>query len=260
VRAAVIDATTNRQLLTTEAYPDSTNLRARMSIYDYRQPAGDWFSWVLGHTDWPKSARVLDVGCGPGSYLERVDGIGIDLSGGMAREANRYAPTAVGDVCALPVASASVDRVLAPHMLYHAPDLDRGAAELARVMRPGGVALIVTNGHAHLSHLAEQLASVMETVSMTRLIDRFNLENGGDVLARQFRDVVIDDWRGTLVVPDADPVLRFADSCRSLYETQLREGATWGDAMADLRALVEQEISDTGAWRCVTHSGVFVCQ
>src|SRR5947209_11148596 len=104
------DATIDRTLLTERAYADSANLRSRQSIYDFRDGTGDWFAWVLDHADWPAAGRVLDVGCGPGSYLERVRGVGLDLSAGMAREARRHAPTIVGDVCRLPVALGSSDR------------------------------------------------------------------------------------------------------------------------------------------------------
>ncbi|MEO1085507.1 MAG: methyltransferase domain-containing protein [Acidobacteriota bacterium] len=47
-----------------------------------------------------------------------------------------------GDLCAIPLDDASVDRVLIWHVLEHVPD-DRGALrELHRVLRPGGQALV----------------------------------------------------------------------------------------------------------------------
>ena len=254
------DATTDRALLTQKSYPDSTNLRARQSIYDFKEPNVDWWTWVLGHTDWPNDAVVLDVGCGPGSYLEHVRGVGVDLSEGMAREARRFAPTAVGDVCALPIASASVDRLLAPHMLYHAPDLDLAASELRRVLRPGGTALVVTNDGLHFRHLVDQLSEATGTIAPVRFADRFTLSNGGPLLVRHFGDVRTEHLEGEIVVPEIDPVIRYADSCRSLYELQLPPDMTWDEAMARFTTLVEQEIADTGAWRTPTHSGVFVCR
>ena len=254
------DATTDRTLLREQAYPDSTNLRSRQSLYDFKRPVVDWWSWVLGHVDWPDGSVVLDVGCGPGNYLEQVRGVGLDLSFGMASEARRHAPTTVGDVCALPIASTSIDRLLAPHMLYHAPDLKRAAAELRRVVRPGGVALVVTNDPDHFGHLVEQIASVTGTAAPVRFADRFTLSNGGVVLQAHFERVDVDHLRGEIVVPHAEPVVRYADSCRSLYELQLPAGVTWEESMARFRALVEQEISETGAWRTPTHSGVFLCR
>ncbi|MEY2460807.1 MAG: hypothetical protein QOG30_2637 [Acidimicrobiaceae bacterium] len=254
------DATTNRRLLTQEAYPDSSNLRARASIYDFREPPEDFFSFVLGQVDWPDGAKVLDVGCGPGSYLARVRGCGVDLSEGMAREARKHAPTAVGDVCALPVRTGSIDRLLAPHMLYHAPDLHQAASELRRVLRRGGVALVVTNDRSHVGHLVDQLSQATGTRAPVRFIDRFTLENGRPLLQRHFDEVDVTHFRGELVVPEAEPVIRYADSCRSLYETQLFEGVTWSGAMSKFSDLVRQEIADTGAWRAATHSGVFVCR
>ena len=40
----------------------------------------------------------------------------------------------------------SFDRVLGMHMLYHAEDKQAAIGEIARVLKPGGVALITTNG------------------------------------------------------------------------------------------------------------------
>jgi SAM-dependent methyltransferase len=260
LRVTLTDATTDRRLLTEDAYPDSTNLRARQSIYDFREPAYDWFAWVLGHTDWPVGASVLDVGCGPGNYLEHVHGCGIDLSEGMAREARKHGPAAVGDVCAIPVRTGSVDRLLAPHMLYHAPDMHRGAAELRRVLRRGGVALVVTNDRTHVGHLVEQLSQATGTRAPVRFIDRFTLDNGRPLLQRHFDEVDLDEVIGELVVTEAEPVIQYADSCRALYETQLLGGVTWPDAMKRFADLVRDEIAENGAWRARTHSGVFVCQ
>ena len=44
-------------------------------------------------------------------------------------------------------------------MLYHVPDLDRGIAELARVLRPGGTLVAVTNSRVHLSSCASSSAA-----------------------------------------------------------------------------------------------------
>ena len=82
-----IHRSTDRSFLQQQAYADSTKLRARASIYAYRDPPGPIGPWVLGLVDWPEGGRAVDVGCGPGSYLSllrelhpSVRAIGVDIS------------------------------------------------------------------------------------------------------------------------------------------------------------------------------------
>jgi len=145
-------------------------------------------------------------------------------------------------------------------MLYHAPDLHRAAAELRRVLRRGGVALVVTNDRSHVGHLVDQLSQATGTRAPVRFMDRFSLENGRPILQRHFDDVDVVHLRGELVVPEAEPVIAYADSCRALYETQLLGGVTWAESIKRFADLVHAEIAETGAWRAATHSGVFVCR
>jgi ubiquinone/menaquinone biosynthesis C-methylase UbiE len=59
----------------------------------------------------------------------------------------------VADASALPFHEASFDAVLASHMLYHLPDPRDGVAEIARVLRPEGTAIVATNGMANMREL-----------------------------------------------------------------------------------------------------------
>jgi arsenite methyltransferase len=100
--------------------------------------------------------RVLDAGCGPGFYvaetLERVgpEGsvVGVDASApmlGLAAkrcEGHDNVSFHEGDVTALPVPDADFDRVLSVQVLEYVGDIPAALAELLRVLRPGGRALI----------------------------------------------------------------------------------------------------------------------
>jgi len=61
-------------------------------------------------------------------------------------------------VQSLPFADESFDTAVAAWMLYHVPDIDRGIAELARVLAPGGRLVAVTNSELHLHELRELIA------------------------------------------------------------------------------------------------------
>ncbi len=51
-------------------------------------------------------------------------------------------------------------------MLYHVPNLERGIAELARVLRPGGRLVAVTNSRFHLIELRELVGSGPSTAQL----------------------------------------------------------------------------------------------
>ncbi|MDI1465196.1 class I SAM-dependent methyltransferase [Catellatospora sp. KI3] len=94
---------------------------------------------------------VLDVGCGPGHTAGRLAGrgvtaFGLDLSPGMcavARAATSL-PYAVADMTALPVRTGAAAGVLCLYAVIHLDEPRRAAAyaEFARVLRPGGHALV----------------------------------------------------------------------------------------------------------------------
>ena len=100
--------------------------------------------------------RILDVGCGPGFYvaelLERVgpDGsvVGVDASPDMlamaARRVDGHGNVAFheGDATALPVEDGGFDAALSVQVLEYVTDTAAALAELHRVLRPGGRALV----------------------------------------------------------------------------------------------------------------------
>jgi SAM-dependent methyltransferase len=83
--------------------------------------------------------------------------VAVDLTPEMLAEARRLgrhraAALVEADVLALPLATGSVDAVLAAGLLSHLPDPGAGLAELARVCRPGArLALFHPVGRAALA-------------------------------------------------------------------------------------------------------------
>jgi SAM-dependent methyltransferase len=105
-------------------------------------------------------SRMLEVGCGWGDFSARVAAelgvavVAIDISPRMVELAReRGVDARVGDVQELPFEDGVFECVAANWMLYHVPDLDRGLAELGRVLAPGGRLIAATNGLRHLGEL-----------------------------------------------------------------------------------------------------------
>ncbi|HEU5152835.1 MAG TPA: class I SAM-dependent methyltransferase [Iamia sp.] len=96
---------------------------------------------------------VLDLGCGPGQIGAAVAAAGrrvhgVDLSPAMAgRAATRLAGAVGGDLRALPIRSGAAAAVVAAYSLIHLRREEQGRAwaEIARVLRPGGRALVTAH-------------------------------------------------------------------------------------------------------------------
>jgi SAM-dependent methyltransferase len=137
------------------------NVEDRWASGDVYEPyVGRWSRLVarefLAWLDAPAGLDWLDVGCGTGALTEAVAGgcvperlVGIDPSVGFLDFARRRlggagAALLRGDARDLPFAAAEFDRVVSGLVLNFVPDQPRAAAEMARVVRPGGeVALYV---------------------------------------------------------------------------------------------------------------------
>ena len=122
----------------------------RLAARAYAWSLRDFFYAAVDGIDLGRG-RLLDVGCGPGDVTARLAGVdrqvvGCDLSLPMLRRARRLAPSiawVTSDAMALPFADGSFDTVLTIASLKFWPDPERGVAELARVLRPGGKAVVV---------------------------------------------------------------------------------------------------------------------
>jgi SAM-dependent methyltransferase len=117
--------------------------------------------------------RLLDLGCGTGHHLAQLrargfDAVGIDGSGamlGQARALDRQARLAQSDGARLPFATGAFDFVLCVEVLRYLPDTRPTLAEIARVLKPGGIGLATAvpwlslNGYPLLNRLVPRALS-----------------------------------------------------------------------------------------------------
>ena len=192
--------------LVAREYADDARLRRRASAYTGAATGIDARVPLVAAVVEARPARVLEVGCGWGElaeWLARESGaevVATDLSPRMVELAReRGVDASVADVQALPFEDGSFDVAVAAWMLYHVPDLDRGIAELARVLRPGGRLVAVTNSRFHLIELRELVGSGASTL-------RFSRESGADILRPHFASVRREDVDGMLEFPDRPAV------------------------------------------------------
>lgn len=193
-------------------YAREDNLLARRDLYEETEgPQPVDVLWDALVEIGP--SRVLEVGGGPGELAQRLrDELGADVSFvdisprmvELARE--RGIDAQVGGVQALPFDDGSFDCAVAAWMLYHVPKIDRGIAELARVLAPGGRLVAVTNSELHLRELCELIAY------SGGFAELFNRENGEDYLRRHFSTVERLDADGVVIVRDRAKLVAYRES------------------------------------------------
>ena len=96
--------------------------------------------------------RVLDLACGTGDITFALadagaSSVGLDITARMVELARSKRPSAptprflVGDMMALPFGDATFDVITTGYGIRNVPVIAEAAAEMARVLRPGGVLL-----------------------------------------------------------------------------------------------------------------------
>jgi SAM-dependent methyltransferase len=214
---------------------------------------------------------ILDVGCGNGTYLSalrrrghRGPVLGLDYSPGMARHARAFAATTVADAQALPIAGGAVDLALCMHMLYHVADPARAIAQLGRVVRPDGTALVALNAPGHIRQLRAVLVAAAQTLGVTTTTGHdgtggFSPAAARALLAGVFAEVNAHDVGTTFQVPDPDVVRGFLASWPP-ETVGLTAGPVWDAVLAAAGELVTQHFAEHGGFAVSSGATVLVCR
>ena len=112
------------------------------------------------------AARVLDIGTSSGTNLRMLRDLGFTRVTGLDMSADAIAfcrakglgAVEQGDVCAMPFADESFDLVLATDIIEHVVEDGRALREIARVLRPGGIALVTVPAFPLLWGLQDRVA------------------------------------------------------------------------------------------------------
>lgn len=104
---------------------------------------------LLADRHLPRTARILDIGCGTGAMLDDLDDYGEVIGADFSPEALKFCRERGGkryrltraDVRRMPFQSNSFDVVTAMDIIEHIDNDKAALREIARVLKPGGVLL-----------------------------------------------------------------------------------------------------------------------
>jgi ubiquinone/menaquinone biosynthesis C-methylase UbiE len=260
----------NPKYLKEKQYKDSSNLDKRINLHQlYSTNQYGWMPWVFDQLDLPLNSNILELGCGPGDlWLENLTRIPegwqimlSDLSDGMLANCqdrlahDRRFKFEILDAGNLPwhFIDESFDAVIANHMLYHLPDIEKTIAEIIRVLNPGGYFYATTIGQDHLKELDELLNQLNPTMEKrNKSIYNFTLENGAESLSNWFSKVQMRTYKDALHVTETTPLVEYVYSGWFATKVQNRE---------QLENTIKTKIAaNDGIFHISKASGIFIAQ
>lgn len=212
-------------------YVNSSNISARIHLHrEYSENAEGWFPWLYRMADIHPGERILELGCGDGSFwmenLSKVPaGVRImlsDISDGIVRETGKKLGTQIGqmefrvmDAHYIHAEDDSVDVVIANHMLFYCDGLQKVFAEIRRVLKPGGRLICSTYGAKHMQEINQLVQKFDDRIALSAdvLYEKFGKENGADMLLEFFSDVQWRQFEDRLCVTKPEPLISYILSC-----------------------------------------------
>lgn len=214
-------------------YATANNLNTRISIHDkYSTNKMGFGNWIISNYKIDKGMKVLELGCGTGdmwknreSLISRCSKLILsDFSEGMIAAAKETVGNCdnieykVLDIQNIPYEDGIFDIVIANMMLYHVPDIDKGLAEVRRVLKKDGSFYCATYGEYGIT---EYLSKILDAYGVEDNLNKnFTLQNGYNILKKLFLKVEKLEYNDSLAVTNVDDMVDYIYSLSSM--TKLR--------------------------------------
>ena len=246
-----------------QQYNSTNRLEARIELHQrFSTNKQGWMAWVFEKLLPLAKGDILEVGGGTAAlWQENEDKLKnewtltfSDRSHAMVQKARqnralqRMKSTFLQtDVQCLPLANESFDLLIANHMFYHLPDLEKGLSEIKRVLRPGGILFATTVGKDNTRELKEMMSQFSNYIC-EEAAPSFNLENGHAKLAEHFENVQRIDYVDSFAITETEPLVLYA---QSIVEDL---------AVLDFRQYVSSLLDEYGVINIGKSSGLYIAR
>ncbi|NEU06597.1 MerR family transcriptional regulator [Clostridium senegalense] len=249
---------TNIESKVKEQYETSENFDKREDLHSYNINKTDWNTWCFDNMSFTKKARILELGCGTGGlWLKNINKVNknwnitlSDFSTGML-EKTREQLKCVGhnfnykviDAQNIPYNDESFDIVIARHMLYLVPDIEKVLSEVKRILVKGGVFYVTTNAPEAMSELNEIMDGFdcKSGLGSNGMCERFDSISGNILLKKYFANVKLNTLSGKIIVDKAKPIVDYKAS------TIKGRNILMGEKKQEFIKYIENYIDENGA-------------
>lgn len=221
--------TMNDKSVVKQQYATANNLNIRISIHDkYSTNKMGFRNWIVSHYRIDKGMKVLELGCGTGDMWKNRENIInscsqltlSDFSEGMLASTKsnlgeyNNVDYKVIDIQEIPFEDATYDVIIANMMLYHVPNIEKGLAEVRRVLKRGGRFYCATYGE---NGIVEYLTKILTAYGVEDKSNKsFTLQNGNEILNKHFSRVEKLEYMDSLAVTNIDDMVEYIYSLSSM--------------------------------------------
>jgi ubiquinone/menaquinone biosynthesis C-methylase UbiE len=231
-------------------------------------------AWALTAADVRPGEVCADVGSGTGTMTRRLaelagpDGraVGIEPNGMLrtvaqarSAEAGSTAEFCQGLATEIPLPDASVDVVWCERVLQHVPDAQAAIDEVARVLRPGGRALLLDSDHA--SRVESDLDPVVARAMLEAFMAQLANPTAARHIPRQARaaGLAVDPDVGSSALVYRQEVLVGSHLARLAAEQAIEDGTITREQAESALAAQAEAARQGWAFSAITIFG-FVCR
>ncbi len=180
-----------------------------------------------------QNSKLLDAGFGTASFIEnvtkkfpKVDIVGLDISPAMVKQARarfrkqKNFKFLCGDVQAIPFHNKTFTTVVAMHMLYHVPNINKAMQEIKRVLNKGGSCFVTTSDYKletslnRIHYLGLKSLNFPATMQNKKKYLRFTPDTAQTFMKKYFKQVKIYRYRNDLV-------FKTVKSCMDYYQSAM---------------------------------------
>jgi ubiquinone/menaquinone biosynthesis C-methylase UbiE len=178
----------------------------------------------------------------------------------MVREARENLEDSLGnfeylaiDAQSIPFEARSFEGVIANHMLYHVPNIEKALVEIRRVLKPGGRFYSTTVGESHLMELYDLVGQFAQDGNIWEEIlpEKFLLENGKNVLSNNYMEVTLSRYLDRLIITEVEPLVRYVQSM------MIGKSVLSPSKFNEFVEFVTREIAIKGSFTITKDSGIF---
>jgi len=251
-----------------KSYQSVNNLLTRIKIHNrYTSHKNSWYLWLSKQINTLNSNRLLEIGCGNGE-LWKSSRINIrnreffltDINSDMLSETKNNLG---GDFNYMVMDCESItfkrnyfDTVIVNHVLYYLNDLNKGIAEIHRVLNHEGILYCSAYSMKDMHEIVDLVRSFNSDIYLleNQAYEKFCLENGEKILSKFFSIIELREYKDQIRIDNSQALIDYIMSFPG------NQNEIIGKNMVAFKSYIDRIIGKTGYFTVTKLAGVFICK